>query len=192
MKYPYIIILLILAAWLKDTGINAQRISFDTKDYKAVGVYDTWEESPFRKGMLKGNCRVVNGQLAVQRSRYGSNTFGARIDLKQTFELTHEYKYVHVFIHKPVGSRAMLVGLGKRRERAGQSHETEQFWVLSKDIVPAGQWTDVVFPIKGSEGVDIYSLVVVPDCESPHNLKEDFACYIDDIEVSDDPTPRCR
>ena len=48
----------------------------------------------------------------------------------------------------------MLVGLGKRRDRAGQSQEVEQFWIKSTTPVPAGQWADAVFPIKSAEGVD--------------------------------------
>ena len=65
-------------------------------------------------------------------------------------------------INRPMEGRVMLVGLGKRRDRAGQSQEVEQFWLKSTTPVPAGQWADAVFPIKSAEGVDIYSLVVVP------------------------------
>ena len=62
-------------------------------------------------------CVEVNTEhfrqvLGFQRSRYGSNTFGARIDLKQPFALTKETKYVHVMIHKPKAGRTMLIGLG--------------------------------------------------------------------------------
>lgn len=178
----------------------AQTINFEEKDYRRIGVYDTWEESPFRLGSLKGNCRVIKNFmrndkpsiglqntsariLALQRSRYGSNTFGARIDLKEPFELTKEEKYVHVMIYKPFAGRAILIGLGKRPERTGQSAETEQFWALSSAPVEANVWTEVVFAIKGNGGIDIHSLVVVPDAESPHNRTEDFPCYIDNIEV---------
>lgn len=71
-------------------------VTFDTQDYKSVGVYDTWEESPFRTGTLEGNAQVINNCfnntgagisnkttkiLGVQRSRFGSNTFGVRVDL---------------------------------------------------------------------------------------------------------------
>ncbi len=188
----------------------AQEITFETTDYKAVGTYDSWEESPFRTGQLKGNVAVVSNHLnqvdedlemspnatghilGFQRSRYGSNLYGARIDLNTTFELTKTTKYVHVLIHKPTEGRVMLIGLGKRHERAGQSPETEQFWALSSQTVTPGAWCDAVFPIKGAGGIDIYSLVVVPDCESPHNLKDDYAVYIDEIEVNDDSTPRFR
>lgn len=189
---------------------EAQNISFETEDYKSVGVYDTWEQSPFRTGVLEGNAAVVDNHLTeveevigvapnatqkilgVQRSRFGSNTFGVRIDLKETFVLPTQPKYVHVLIHKPTAGRVMLVGLGKRQERAGQSPEAEQFWVLSTTRVEPGKWCDAIFPIKGSAGIDIYSLVVVPDCESPHNLTEDFVVYIDEIEISNDATPRIQ
>jgi len=186
-------------------ALSAQTITFDTDDYKAVGVYDTWEESPFRTGALEGHAAVISNFLndvddvlgyapdstekivAVQRSRYGSNTFGVRIDLNETFELTTTTQYVHVLIHKPVESRVMLIGLGKRTERAGQSPETEQFWQLSSNTVTPNEWCDAVFPIKGNGGIDIYSLVVVPDLESRHDMAEDFIAYIDQIVVNDSP-----
>lgn len=180
-------------------------ITFEEQDYKALGVYDTWEESPFRTGKLNGNYAVIDNHLtyvdeqleaapndskkilAIQRSRYGSNTFGVRIDLNETFELTPTTKYIHVMVHRPYGGRVMVVGLGKRTERQGQSPETEQFWAMSTTNVGADKWQDVVLPIKGNGGIDIYSLVVVPDCESPHNYSEDAICYIDNIEVNDNP-----
>lgn len=192
-----------LAASAQDVSVT-----FDTEDYQSIGVYDTWEESPFRTGQLPGHVAVidnflndpspatgepVNGtakMLAVQRSRFGSNTFGARIDLKETFELTPTTKYVHVMLYKPVEGRVMVVGLGKRPERAAQSPETEQFWGLKRTAVKANEWVDVVVPAYGNGGIDIHSLVVVPDCESPHALTEDFLVYIDNIVVNDDPQSR--
>ena len=180
-------------------------INFETQDYKNIGVYDTWEQSPFRTGALKGNYAVIDNHLqyvddqlsvapnssskilAIQRSRFGSNTFGVRIDLKETFELTPTTKYIHVKVYRPYDGRVMVVGLGKRTERKDQSPEAEQFWAMSTKNVPANRWEDVVLPIKGNGGIDIYSLVVVPDCESPHNYAEDAVCYVDDIKVNDNP-----
>ena len=195
-----------LATMLLPMAMTAQtNITFEEQDYKALGVYDTWEESPFRTGKLNGNYAVIDNHLtyvdeqleaapndskkilAIQRSRYGSNTFGVRIDLNETFELTPTTKYIHVMVHRPYGGRVMVVGLGKRTERQGQSPETEQFWAMSTTNVGADKWQDVVLPIKGNGGIDIYSLVVVPDCESPHNYSEDAICYIDNIEVNDNP-----
>ena len=192
-------------------GQTTNGVDFETADsYKAIGVYDTWENSPFRTGQLQGNVQVVNNHLnevdeemgitpngtkkilAVQRSRFGSNTFGARVDLKNTFELTTTTQYVHVFICTPTSGRVMLVGLGKRRERVDQSPEAEQFWVLSTTKTEPGKWFDAVFPIKGAGGIDIHSLVVVPDCESPHTLTSDFAAYIDEIEINGESAPRFR
>ena len=184
---------------------GAQTITFDTEDYKSIGVYDTWEESPFRTGALKGNYAVIDNHLnyvddqlsaapnssskilAIQRSRFGSNTFGVRVDLKETFELTPTTKYVHVKVYRPYGGRVMVVGLGKRKERMDQSPEAEQFWAMSTRNIAANRWEDVVLPIKGNGGIDIYSLVVIPDCESPHNYTEDAVCYVDDIKVNNDP-----
>lgn len=204
MKKYFIISLLALPFGLSaQTNTPAQTITFDTegKEYESLGVYDTWEESPFRTGLLSGNAVVTDNPsvdelnatarvLALQRSRFGSNTFGARIDLPEPFELTTKAKYIRVLIHKPTEGRVMLIGLGKRRERAGQSKEAEQFWVLPRTQITTGEWCDAVFSVKGAGGIDIYSLVVVPDLESPHNLTADYLCYIDEIEIDALPDSR--
>lgn len=185
------------------------RIDFENQNYKALGVYDTWLKSPFRSqnkqaAVLEGNVQVVsnidknydeilkatpnasNNVLGFQRSRFGSNTFGARIDLKQPFALTKETKYVHVMIHKPKAGRTMLIGLGKRTDRKGQSTDTEQFWELSTREVEPNKWVDAVFPVKGAGGIEIHSLVVVVDCEDTNGLKDDFLAYIDNIVVNNE------
>ncbi len=181
----------------------------DAAGYKSVGVYDTWEESPFRTGELKGNAAVIdnflpttndNGDVVndskkivgVQRSRFGSNTFGVRIDLNTPFDLTPEYIYVHVKMYKPLEGRVMLVGLGKRPDRAGQSNDVEQVWVYSSNSTVANQWFDAVFPIKACNGVQIHSLVIVPDVNSPQEMTSDYAAYIDDIEVNNSAEPRIK
>ena len=197
--------LIIMVGILFPLTTTAQSIGFEQQDYKSIGVYDTWEHSPFRTGKLQGNVGIIANPhtetdeilgvapnssakvLAFQRSRFASNTFGARIDLQQPLKLKPSLQYVHVMLHKPVAGRVMLIGLGKRVERNDQSKETEQFWVLSTNKVEPDQWVDAVFPIKGAEGVDVHSLVVVPDNESSHMLTEDFAVYIDRIEVNDKP-----
>ena len=185
------------------------RIDFENQNYKSLGVYDTWLKSPFRSqnkqaAVLEGNVQVVSNidknydeilkatpnasdnVLGFQRSRFGSNTFGARIDLKQPFALTKETKYVHVMIHKPKAGRTMLIGLGKRTDRAGQSVDTEQFWELSTREVEPNKWVDAVFPVKGAGGIEIHSLVVVVDCEDTNGLKDDFLAYIDNIVVNNE------
>ena len=185
------------------------RIDFENQNYKSVGVYDTWLKSPFRSqnkqaAALEGNVQVVSNidknydeilkatpnasdnVLGFQRSRFGSNTFGARIDLKQPFALTKETKYVHVMIHKPKAGRTMLIGLGKRTDRAGQSVDTEQFWELSTREVEPNKWVDAVFPVKGAGGIEIHSLVVVVDCEDTNGLKDDFLAYIDNVVVNNE------
>ena len=185
------------------------RIDFENQNYKSLGVYDTWHKSPFRSqnkqaAALEGNVQVVsnidknydeilkatpnasNNVLGFQRSRFGSNTFGARIDLKQPFALTKETKYVHVMIHKPKAGRTMLIGLGKRTDRKGQSADTEQFWELSTREVEPNKWVDAVFPVKGAGGIEIHSLVVVVDCEDTNGLKDDFLAYIDNIVVNNE------
>lgn len=191
------------------SGAAQLHIGFETNDsYTGLGVYDSWDDSPFRTGALQGNVKVITNELtqedeilgiapnatekmlAVQCSRFGSNRFGARIDLATPFELNTTVKYVHVFINKPTEGRVMLIGLGKRTERADQSAETEQFCVLSTSKVTPGKWSDAVFAIKGAGGIEVRSLVVVPECESPHNRTEDFAAYIDEIEINSVSTPR--
>lgn len=185
------------------------RIDFENQNYKSLGVYDSWHKSPFRSqnkqaAALEGNVQVVSNidknydeilkatpnasdnVLGFQRSRFGSNTFGARIDLKQPFALTKETKYVHIMIHKPKAGRTMLIGLGKRTDRAGQSAETEQFWELSTREVEPNKWVDAVFPVKGAGGIEIHSLVVVVDCEDTNGLKDDFLAYIDNIVVNNE------
>lgn len=197
-----------IAAVALPLSAAAQSIQFEEQDYKKLGTYDTWEASPFRKGTMKGNFAVIDNHLkgvdeelgkapnasnkilAIQRSRFGSNTFGVRIDLKETFELTPQTRYLHVMVNRPYGGRIMVVGLGKRKDRSGQSAETEQFWAMSTKKVGADRWLDVVLPIKGNGGIDIYSLVVVPDCESPHNYTADHMCYVDNIDINDDPNPK--
>lgn len=197
-----------LIAAMSTLQMSAQQIQVDFEtpsSYRGIGVYDTWAESPFRTGKLKGNAAVVPNFtasdalkvgnksqhiLGIQRSRFGSNTFGVRVDLPQSFELTPEVKYVHVKMLNPHTTKVMLVGLGKRTDRPGQSADTEQFWVYADNRLLTNQWCDAVFPVKGSGGIEIHSLVFVPDCNSPHALQADFTAYIDDIEVNGQSEPR--
>ena len=185
------------------------KVDFDNPaSYKSIGVYDVWENSPFRNGELTGNFAIAGNPdtsvndmtglpfnesgsvLAAQRSRFGSNRFGVRVDLNEPWEIKPQTQYVHVLVRKPKTGRVMLVGLGSRKERHGQNPYTEQFWELSINNVGTDQWYDAVFPVKGADGVEIRSLVLVPDCESPHNLDEDFIFYVDDIDINSSPLSR--
>lgn len=191
-------------------GFNAQAdvIDFESNTgYTAIGVYDTWENSPFRTGTLTGNVAVcdnpdtavseITGEaanasekvLGAQRSRFGSNTFGVRIDLAEPFEFKNEQQYVHVNMWRPNEGRVMLIGLGKRTDWTDQPTDVEQFWVLSKNTVATGAWSDAVFSLNGSGDIMIYSLVIVPECESPHKRTEDFLFYVDNIEVNTTARP---
>lgn len=180
-------------------------VTFDTQDYKSVGVYDTWEESPFRTGTLEGNAQVIDNCfnntgagisnkttkiLGVQRSRFGSNTFGVRVDLNSPLSTSETTKYVHVLVYKPNTSKVMLVGLGKRESFTEEPTDIEQFWVESNYSTTANRWCDMVFPIKTVTGVKVYSFVIVPDLASPHTLTSDFACYIDQIEINSSSSQR--
>ncbi|MCM1310720.1 MAG: GEVED domain-containing protein [Bacteroides sp.] len=204
MKFHYILPLLAFISANAEVSID-----FENADgYKSLGVYDVWEESPLRTGQIAGNWSItpnpdnsvdeVLGEaanpsalvLGAQRSRFGSNRMGVRIDLNEPFKLTPTLQYVHVMLLKPIAGRVMLVGLGSREERLGQNPYCEQFWVVSSGAVEPGKWSDAVFPIKGIDGINIRSLVVVPDLESPHNLTEDFLFYVDDIELNSSSVPR--
>lgn len=196
---------------------NAQNIvdiNFeDPTAYKSVSVYDWWEASPFRTGKLQGNCKVITNPFAheddavnasakvvgLQRSRYGSNLFGVRIELAedQRFELTPTLKYVHALIRKPVNGRSMVIGLGRHSENslcyeefwADQLDDVEQCTALGTNKASADKWTDVVFPIKGAGNIIIHSLVIVVDCEAPTDLTSDFLCYVDNVKVNDSKKP---
>ena len=201
MKQLYVFTILALATF--SFSMKSQVfIDFENaEEILNAEVFDLWEESPFQTGELKGNWAITPNPykqegsnssetvLGAQRSRFGSNRFGVKIDLPQTFMLSPEEKFIHVLIHKPKPGRVMLIGLGSRVERTGQNPFTEQFSVLSSNNVATDKWQDAVFNIRGAEGVEIRSLVIVPDCESPHNLDEDFLFYIDNIQLSDSDSP---
>lgn len=202
-----------LLAMLSPLYVSAQSVeknlcNFETTgSYVSIGVYDTWENSPFRNGTIPANVRVVNNHLtaadsvrgfvanpsarilALQRSRFGSNTFGALVGLKKPFAQTKKTQYIHVKIYSPKAVPAMLIGLGNRDDRPHQSPLTEQFWSKSSQRLVAGRWTDAVFAVSGANGVTIRNLLIVPDATSPHDLTEDFAVYIDDIVLTDDDKP---
>lgn len=213
MKLKHLISLAALATLPASASAQTVRIDFETAEgYTALGAYDSWENSPFRSvdgaaPRLEGNAQVVANHLkevdefvgevnvsdkivGFQRSRYASNRFGLRVDLAQTFELTATTRYLHVMIHKQTAGRVLAIGLGKRADRPTQSKEVEQFAVLSSNSAVAGKWFDAVFPISGSGGIDIYSLVIVPECEPTHAMTADEVAYIDDILVDSSPMPR--
>lgn len=178
-----------------------------TESYKSVRAYDTCPTSPFNLSKLTGNVKVVendlnaedselgfapNGSnyiLGVQRSRYGSNTFGALVELNEPLALKRETQYVHVKFYSTQDAPVMLIGLGNRDDRPWQPATTEQFWSVPTSKVHAGAWQDVVFPIMGANGISIKSLLVVVDRQSPHNQMNDFAVFIDDITLSSKANP---
>jgi len=209
--------------FLSFTSSAQTTITIDSEDYKSISVYDTWEESPFRKGVLSGNAAVTENPdvvvdevlgvapnstgkvVALQRSRFGSNTFGVRIDLKEPIRVTKQLQYIHVMTYlkdKPADSRMMVIGLGKRIEESWnwQTGEEEQFWATTKvNVAPKEGWQDVVMSFKGfsyskeeneNSGIDIYSLVIVPDVRSPHADATDWVAYFDEIVVDNNPDKR--
>lgn len=200
-----------LAALTLPLAANAQSnvIDFESETgYKSVGVFDTWENSPFRTGKLKGNVKVVSnpnkandeniGQinpsekvLAFQRSRFGSNTFGVRVDLTEPIALSQTAKYVHVMMLKPQAGRVMCFALGSRADRPWQSKEVVQVEASCISTVKAdSKWYDAVFALTGAEGVNVHSLVFAPEVESQHNATSDYAVYIDNIQVDNSSTSR--
>ena len=174
--------------------------------YTALGVFDTWEDSPFRTGVLQGNVAVVDNPfketdpnlgdtnvsdkvLAFQRSRFGSNTFGVRITLANPIALSQTAQYVHVKIHKPKSGRVMLFALGSRADRPWQSKDVVQVEASSLSTVKTDKWYEGVFALTGASGVNVHSLVIAPEVESTHDATEDYAVYIDDIEVNSSSSP---
>ena len=219
---------IILSAALMFFGLTASAqtaITFDSEDYKAISVYDSWAESPFRAAtptidfdvaVVDNPDTAVDGVLGVapnasekvvklRRSRYGSNTFGVRIDLKEPIRMTKQLQYIHIMTYlkdKPADSRMMVIGLGKRLEESWnwQTGEDEQFWaVTTSNIKPKAGWQDVVVSFKGfsyakaekeNSGIDIHSLIIVPDVRSPHADAEDWYAYFDEIVVDNSPDKR--
>ena len=219
---------IILSAALMFFGLTAQAqttITFDSEDYKSISVYDTWAESPFRaeNPVIDFDAAVAanpdtevdevmgvapnatENVVKLRRSRYGSNTFGVRIDLKEPIRMTKQLQYIHVMTYlkeKPADSRMMVIGLGKRVEESWnwQDGEDEQFWaVTTSDIKPKEGWQDIVVSFKGfsyskeenaASGIDIYSLVIVPDVRSPHADTEDWYAYFDEIVIDNNPDKR--
>ncbi|MCR5819480.1 MAG: hypothetical protein K6F94_00815 [Bacteroidaceae bacterium] len=208
MKHHLLYLLLPLV--LCPLSVFAQKIDFGRDiGYRSIGVYDTWEESPFRTGAIASPQRYVGlvanpdtsasnhesrrmppgtKVLALQRSRFGSNTFGAQIDLSDTLRLGKSVRYVHLSIWRPQGetSDVMVIGLGKRGNWKNQSSTTEQFWVTSPLPSGSGRWSDLTFPVSAGESVEIHSLVVVPDLSSPHLRKADFIVYIGNIVIDEE------
>ena len=219
---------IILSAAVMLFGLNAQaqtQISFENEDYKAISVYDSWAESPFRAATptIDFDAAVVenpdtevdavmgvapNGSekvVKLRRSRFGSNTFGVRIDLKEPIRVTKQLQYIHIMTYlkdKPTDSRMMVIGLGKRLEESWnwQTGEDEQFWaVTTSNVKPKEGWQDVVVSFKGfsyskeekeNSGIDIYALVIVPDVRSPHADANDWYAYFDEIVVDNNPDKR--
>ncbi len=219
---------IILSAALMLFGLTAQaqtKISFENEDYKAISVYDSWAESPFRAATptIDFDAAVVENPdtevdavmevapnasekvVKLRRSRFGSNTFGVRIDLKEPIRVTKQLQYIHIMTYlkdKPTDSRMMVIGLGKRLEESWnwQTGEDEQFWaVTTSNVKPKEGWQDVVVSFKGfsyskeenaNSGIDIYSLVIVPDVRSPHADANDWYAYFDEIVVDNNPDKR--
>ena len=218
---------IMLSAALMFFGLTAKAqttITFDTEDYAAIGVYDKWEESPFRTGKLEGNAGVADNPsttpdevlgvapnttekvVAFQRSRYASNVYGVRIDLKEPIRVTKNLQYVHVMTYlkdKPTASRMMVIGLGKRLEPSwsGQANDdVEQFWSLTTvNVQPKDGWQDIVVSFKGfsysteekvDSGINLHSLVIVPDVRTPDEDETDWVAYFDEIVVDNNPDKR--
>lgn len=221
MKKKQIFLAAMLAMGMTATAQTV--IGFDTDDYKSIGVYDQWTESPFRTGTLQGHAGVADNPdtavdqvlgvapnpsdkvVAVQRSRHAGNAFGVRIDLKEPIRVTKQLQYIHVMAYlkdKPADSRMMVIGLGKRLESSWnwQTGEEEQFWAMTNAPVKAKDgWQDIVVSFKGfsyskeenaGSGIDIYSLVIVPDLRSPHADESDWVAYFDEIVVDNNPEKR--
>ncbi len=191
------------AAMAVALGAQAQTAgcNFETEDYKSISTYDTWEASPLRTGQLTGHAKVVDNPykddnnpsdkvLAIQRSRYGGQFYGARIELNEAFAMSPTTQYVHAYIYSPKGGPAGLVVLGNSTDLADLGSDAEQTIVLSNQDLVAGQWVDAVFPIKGNADARAYSLVIAPDASVNPGSGEDFIAYIDNVVVNTTASPR--
>ncbi len=193
------------------TSAQSTVIDFETTETQgaSLGVFDTWEDSPFRKGKLEGNVKVINNPykvvdditndgnisekvLAFQRSRFGSNTFGVRVGLPTPIKLTPKVQYVHVKMYTPKTGHIMLFALGSRDDRPEQSKDVVQVEANCISSVKAEKWCDAVFAISSAPGVSIHSLLIAPDVQSTHDLDEDYAVYIDDIEINSSSMPNIQ
>lgn len=183
-------------------GFAQENINFEEQNHKSISVYDYWENSPFRKGILQGQYEIIdnpaieettNGSskvLAFKRSRYASNLYGARIDLKSPIQLSSTPSYIHVMIKTPKKGKIALVGLGKRNDWDKQNPETFQLVRQSTKDIPAGKWSDAVFKVYGNEAAQLHSIVIVPDTKSMLPTDEDYVIYIDEIIHNNDPMDR--
>ena len=64
------------------------KITFDNEDYKSISVYDKWEESPFRKGVLNGNAGVTENPDVTVDEVLGvaPNSTGKVVAVKHHFD----------------------------------------------------------------------------------------------------------
>lgn len=208
MKNKYFVALAAFASSMmgmaQTSGSTTQNvIDFETENsgYTALGVYDLWEDSPFRTNKLEGIVqRVANpfketdalaGEtntsdyvLGFQRSRYASNAFGVRVTLSTPIALSQTPQYVHVKIHKPKTGRVMLFALGKRSSDTSKEPTIVQVEASSITTVKTGKWYDAVFSLTGADGAMVYSLVIAPEVEPTHYATEDYIAYVDDIEIN--------
>ena len=147
-------------------------ISFETQDFKNVSVYDNWENSPFRKGTLHGNAKVVDNPntnvdatlgtapnptakvVAVERSKYGSNTFGVRIDLNEPFRLTKDLQYIHQ------AGNVLYFGRVPGAPEVGDVRVTFEKVVPAKVTVMAVVDGDTFKPFKAKNGKRFQTLVM--------------------------------
>lgn len=195
-------ILSILSASMITVAGMAQTINFEEDNHKAISTYDYWVDSPFRTGQLAGQVEIIDNPspeegvnttakvLAFNRSRYGSNLYGARIDLKTPIQLSSTQSYIHVLVKTPQRGSLALVGLGKRNDWPAQSAEVFQLVRVSTKEIPAGKWADAVFKISGNAAAQLHSLVIVPDTKSMLATDDDYVVYFDEIIHNDDAQPR--
>lgn len=195
-------ILSILSVSMITMAGMAQTINFEENNHKAISTYDYWVDSPFRTGLLAGQVQIIDNPspetdvnetakvLAFKRSRYGSNLYGARIDLKTPIQLSSTQSYIHVLVKTPKKGSLALIGLGKRNDWPAQSAEVFQLVRVSTKEIPAGKWADAVFKISGNAAAQLHSLVIVPDTKSMLPTDDDYIVYFDEIIHNNDAEPR--
>ena len=71
-------IALLSSLFLLKATAQTVRVSFDSDDYKSVGVFDAWEDSPFRKGELQWTCDVTDNPQPMESATQTRNSVCTR------------------------------------------------------------------------------------------------------------------
>ncbi len=178
----YEIFKIILTGAAKET-VETQLIDFETQIEVAPDFGAIFEvvENPFKDGLNKsGNAGKISRT---------SSLWYELVDISCNFSVPeNDYRYVHIFVNYPAQPDVVL-----RLNQAGNEGNHRPL----NSYENYGKWQDLVFEISGGQtGIDVVNLRYMGDCGFENNPRgfvldntNNFG-YIDEIVVSDDPTPR--